>query len=129
MDPFLDSLKYDAAGLITCVAQDHQTGEVLMVAHMNRASLRKTLESGLAHYWSRSRQAFWQKGETSGHTQEVLEARFDCDRDCVLIQIRQNGGAACHTGMRSCFSWKWTPGGLVEDGARVFAPEAVYGKS
>ena len=125
---FLDALQYDARGLIPCVAQDAATGEVLMVAYMNKASLRESLEKGLASYWSRSRQKYWVKGETSGHTQEILEMRFDCDLDCVLIRIRQNGGAACHTGMRSCFYRKVKNGGLVDDGVQVFDPEKVYGK-
>lgn len=122
----LDSVRFDEAGLVPCVAQDAESGEVLMVAYMNRASLQETLEKGLAAYWSRTRKRHWVKGETSGHTQEVREARFDCDRDCVLIRVRQNGGAACHTGMRSCFSWKWTPEGIVEDGHKVFDPDRVY---
>lgn len=125
--PFLDTLKYDANGLIPCVAQDAETGEVLMVAYMNRDSLKESIEKGLASYWSRSRQKFWVKGETSGNTQEIKEMRFDCDLDCVLIKIRQNGGAACHTGMRSCFHRKVVDGGLVDDGVRVFDPEQVYG--
>ena len=125
---FLDTLKYDEDGLIPCVAQDAETGEVLMVAYMNKDSLRDTLEKGLASYWSRSRQKYWVKGETSGHTQEVKEMRFDCDKDCVLIKIKQNGGAACHTGKRSCFHFKVTDGGLVVDGEQVFNPDDVYGK-
>ncbi len=125
---FLDTVKFDAQGLIPCIAQDAETGEVLMVAYMNRDSLKDTLEKKLASYWSRSRQKYWVKGESSGNTQEVKEVRFDCDRDCVLIKIKQNGGAACHTGMRSCFYFKATEQGLVEDGVRVFNPEEVYGK-
>ncbi|MDR1745635.1 MAG: phosphoribosyl-AMP cyclohydrolase, partial [Planctomycetota bacterium] len=125
---FLDEVKFDANGLIPCVAQDAETGEVLMVAYMNRDSLADTLEKKLASYWSRSRQKYWVKGESSGHTQEVKEVRFDCDKDCVLIRIKQNGGAACHTGMRSCFFFKATDGGLVEDGVKIFNPEDVYGK-
>ena len=125
---FLDELKYDQNGLIPCVAQDAETGEVLMVAYMNRDSLKDTAEKGLASYWSRSRQKYWVKGESSGNTQEVMEIRFDCDKDCVLIKIKQNGGAACHTGMRSCFYHKLTDSGLVEEGVKVFDPEAVYGK-
>ena len=124
---FLDTLKYDAQGLIPCVAQDAATGEVLMVAYMNKESLRESLEKGLASYWSRTRRKYWVKGETSGNTQEILEMRFDCDLDCVLIKIKQNGGAACHTGMRSCFYRKAENGALVEDGEKVFDPEKVYG--
>ena len=125
---FLDELKYDQNGLIPCVAQDAESGEVLMVAYMNRESLKDTAEKGLASYWSRSRQKYWVKGESSGNTQEVREIRFDCDKDCVLIKIKQNGGSACHTGMRSCFYHKLTDSGLVEEGVKVFDPEAVYGK-
>ena len=96
------SLKYDANGLIPCIAQDHQTGEVLMFAWMNAASLARTIESGNVTYWSRSRQAFWAKGETSGYVQRLVEMRLDCDRDCLLAVVRQTG-AACHTNRRSCF--------------------------
>jgi phosphoribosyl-AMP cyclohydrolase len=96
------SLTYDAAGLIPCVAQDHATGEVLMVAWMNAASVGRTLETGRVTYWSRSRQAFWIKGETSGHHQRLVELRVDCDRDCLLALVDQTG-PACHTGRRSCF--------------------------
>lgn len=126
---FLDGLKYDANGLIPCVAQDAETGEVLMVAYMNKDSLKDTIEKKLASYWSRSRQKYWVKGETSGNTQEVKEIRFDCDKDCVLIKIKQNGGSACHTGKRSCFFYKLTDQGLIDDGEQVFDPEKVYGKS
>lgn len=125
---FLDGLKYDKDGLIPCVAQDAETGEVLMVAYMNKDSLRDTIEKKLASYWSRSRKKYWVKGESSGNTQEVKEIRLDCDKDCILIKIKQNGGAACHTGMRSCFYFKVADSGLVEDGTKVFDPEAVYGK-
>ncbi|MDR1519230.1 MAG: phosphoribosyl-AMP cyclohydrolase [Planctomycetota bacterium] len=125
---FLDELKFDQNGLIPCVAQDAETGEVLMVAYMNRESLKDTAEKKLASYWSRSRKKFWVKGETSGHTQEVRDIRFDCDLDCVLIKVKQNGGAACHTGMRSCFYRRLTDSGLVEDGEKVFDSEKVYGK-
>lgn len=125
---FLDTLKYDQNGLIPCVAQDAETGEVLMVAYMNKDSLKATIENKLASYWSRSRQKYWVKGESSGNTQEVKEVRFDCDQDCVLIKIKQNGDAACHTGMRSCFHRLLTDKGLVDDGVKVFDPEKVYGK-
>jgi phosphoribosyl-AMP cyclohydrolase len=94
--------KFDAVGLVTCVATDAATGEVLMVAHMNAEALRKTIDSGDAWYFSRSRNALWRKGETSGHTQRVVEMRMDCDQDAVWIKVEQTG-AACHTGRRSCF--------------------------
>ena len=94
--------KFDASGLVTCVATDAASGEVLMVAHMNAEALRRTIESGDAWYFSRSRNALWRKGETSGHTQRVVEMRMDCDQDAVWIRVEQVG-AACHTGRRSCF--------------------------
>ena len=96
------TLKYDPAGLIPCVAQDHVSGEVLMVAWMNAASVERTLETGKVTYWSRSRGAFWVKGETSGHHQRLVELRVDCDRDCLLALVDQEG-PACHTNRRSCF--------------------------
>lgn len=98
----LDSLKYNADGLIPAVAQDAVTGEVLMMAWMNRESLRQTLETGLATYWSRSRQEFWVKGLTSGHTQKVRSVSVDCDADALLLKVEQVG-AACHENYRSCF--------------------------
>jgi phosphoribosyl-AMP cyclohydrolase len=96
------SLKYDAAGLIPCVAQDHASGEVLMVAWMNEGAVAATLETGKVTYWSRSRGEFWVKGATSGHHQRLVELRVDCDRDCLLALVEQEG-PACHTGRRSCF--------------------------
>ncbi len=97
-----DNLKYDEKGLIPAVIQDWQSGEVLMVAYMNAESLRRTVESGLTWFWSRSRQKFWQKGETSGNKQRVKEIFYDCDQDTLLIKVEQTG-PACHTGNRSCF--------------------------
>ena len=94
--------KFDASGLLTCVATDAATGDVLMVAHMNDEALRRTIASGEAWYYSRSRQALWRKGESSGHTQRVVEMRMDCDQDAIWIRVEQRG-AACHTGRRSCF--------------------------
>lgn len=96
------SLKYDDRGLIPAIAQDAQTGEVLMMAWMNAQAVTRTLETGKVTYWSRSRQAFWIKGETSGHVQELVDFRVDCDRDCLLVRINQTG-PACHTNRRSCF--------------------------
>ena len=94
--------RFDASGLVTCVATDAASGDVLMVAHMNDEALRKTVASGEAWYYSRSRKALWRKGESSGHTQRVVEMRMDCDQDAVWIRVEQTG-AACHTGRRSCF--------------------------
>jgi phosphoribosyl-AMP cyclohydrolase / phosphoribosyl-ATP pyrophosphohydrolase len=99
----IDEFTYDANGLIPAVVQQHDTGEVLMVAYMNRESLTETIETGFTWFWSRSRQKFWMKGESSGHTQEVVEIRYDCDADCLLVLVNQNGAGACHTGERSCF--------------------------
>ncbi len=94
--------KYDQNGLIPAIVQDHKTGEVLMLAYMNKESLERTIKEKRAWYWSRSRQKFWMKGETSGHVQDVKEAYYDCDADAILIKVEQTG-PACHTGNRSCF--------------------------
>ena len=99
---FYEKLKFDANGLIPSIIQEHKTGRVLMMAWMNRASLEKTIATGQTHFWSRSRQKFWRKGETSGHTQIVKDISFDCDGDTLLIQVEQKG-AACHEGYHSCF--------------------------
>jgi phosphoribosyl-AMP cyclohydrolase len=107
-----ESLTYDANGLIPCIAQDHTTGEVLMLAYMNAEAVAKTLHSGRVTYWSRSRAAFWVKGETSGHVQRLVELRMDCDRDCLLALVDQTG-PACHTNRQSCF---YT---AIRDGAEV----------
>ncbi len=96
------SLRFDAAGLIPCIAQDHASGEVLMLAWMNAEALQRTIATGRVTYWSRSRQAFWVKGETSGHVQRLVELRLDCDGDSLLALVDQTG-PACHTGARSCF--------------------------
>jgi len=97
-----DDLKFDDKGLIPAIIQDWKTNEILMMAYMNAASLKKTVESGLTWFWSRSRQKFWQKGETSGHIQRVKDILYDCDQDTLLIKVEQTG-PACHTGERSCF--------------------------
>lgn len=113
-------------GLVPVLVQDHQTGEVLMLAYMNREAWLKTLETGKAHYWSRSRQSLWLKGETSGHLQLVREVRLDCDEDAILLKVEQLGDAACHTGHRSCFYRKWAGGDFTTVGERVFDPKEVY---
>ena len=124
--------KFDASGLVTCVATDAGTGEVLMVAHMNDEALRKTIASGEAWYFSRSRNALWQKGESSGHVQRVVEMRMDCDQDAIWIRVEQTG-AACHTGRRSCFYRAVTAGeGGAQlsfvDAEKLFDPQTVYRK-
>jgi phosphoribosyl-AMP cyclohydrolase len=106
------TLTYDDRGLIPAIAQDASTGEVLMMAWMNAEAVARTLQTGRVTYWSRSRQAFWVKGETSGHVQELVEFRVDCDRDCLLVTVNQTG-PACHTGRRTCF---YT---AVQDGVEV----------
>ncbi len=98
----LESLVYNDQGLVPAIAQDAENGEVLMMAWMSRASIKATIETGQVTYWSRSRQELWAKGATSGHVQELVDLRIDCDRDCLLLQVRQIG-AACHTNRRSCF--------------------------
>ncbi|MDX1387101.1 MAG: phosphoribosyl-AMP cyclohydrolase [bacterium] len=125
MEQILDQLKFDEKGLIPCIAQDAENGEVLMFAFMNRESVQKTLETGIATYWTRSRQKLWVKGESSGHTQEVQEVWFDCDNDCLLIKVKQNV-AACHTGYRSCFFHKIEDGEIKEVGQKMFEAEDVY---
>jgi phosphoribosyl-AMP cyclohydrolase len=100
---WIESVAWNADGLVPAVAQDAASGEVLMVAWMNREALRRTVDSGEAVYWSRSRKALWKKGETSGHVQKVLEVRVDCDADTVLLQVESVAGIACHTGRRRCF--------------------------
>jgi len=123
--------RFDANGLITAVATDAATGEVLMVAHMNADALAKTIESGEAWYYSRSRKALWKKGESSGHVQRVVELRVDCDQDAVWLRVEQHGAGACHTGRRSCF-YRMIPLGqkgtarLVMESERAFDPAAVY---
>ena len=114
----LDSLKYDANGLIPAVIQDHENGLVLMVAYMNKESLERTLDTGLCTYWSRSRQKLWVKGETSGHTQTVKRISIDCDLDTLLIQVDQKG-AACHENYRSCFFRDLSTEGLSLNSDRI----------
>ena len=114
-------------GLVPVIAQDHRTGEVLMMAFTNEESWKLTLETGIVHYWSRSRSKLWKKGESSGNVQEVKEIRVDCDNDCVLIKVNQIGEAACHTGFVSCFYRVVNGDELKIDGKKVFEPEDVYG--
>jgi phosphoribosyl-AMP cyclohydrolase len=128
MDP-VEALDFPkSGGLVTAIAQDHETGEVLMVAHMNEESFRRTLETGEAVYWSRSRQELWHKGESSGNTQVVKSLSIDCDGDAVLLRVEQRGGGACHTGKRSCFFRRLEGGRWVDVGEQVFDPDEVYGR-
>jgi phosphoribosyl-AMP cyclohydrolase len=128
MQEVIQSLKFDTNGLIPTIAQEATTGEILMVAWMNAESFALTLRSGEAVYWSRSRRKLWRKGEESGNVQKVKEIRADCDKDVLLLKVEQVGGAACHTGYRSCFSWVLKDGAWVEEGVKVFDPEEKYGK-
>ena len=123
----LNQLKTDQNGLIPAIIQDDDNKEVLMVGYMNREAVRKTLESGRVCFWSRSRQEYWIKGETSGHTQTVRTVAFDCDADALLIKVEQKGGA-CHVGYRSCFFREVSPDGNFARivGEKVFDPDAVY---
>jgi len=115
-------------GLLPVITQDAESGEVLMMAYMNSQAYAETLATGRAVYYSRSRNKLWLKGEQSGHHQEVREIYLDCDRDTILLRVRQLGGAACHVGYRSCFFRQVTPCGLKIVGERVFDPDEVYGK-
>jgi len=138
-DPIEEGLllapKFDADGLVTCVVTDAKSGELLMVAHMNAEALKRTVESGEAWYFSRSRKALWKKGESSGHTQRVVEMRVDCDQDAIWIKVEQTGPGACHTGRKSCF-YRAVPLNQVgaitlafQDAAKTFDPAEIYGKS
>ncbi len=122
----LSAVVFDEKGLVQAIAQDVDTGEVLMVGFMNAESLRLSLESGRVTYWSRSRKELWVKGGTSGNVQQIEELRIDCDGDALLFKVRQRGGA-CHAGYRSCFYRKCEDGTWVVDGDRVFDPKDAYG--
>lgn len=113
VNQLLDAVKWNADGLVPVIAQDVMSLEVLMLAYMNRESLALTIETGVAHYFSRSRQSLWKKGETSGHIQYVKELRLDCDGDTILIKVEQTGGIACHTGRRRCFFYQFEHGEWV----------------
>lgn len=122
----LERVAFDAAGLVCGIAQQHDTGEVLMVAWLNRDALKETLLTGRVCYWSRSRGALWRKGETSGQIQRLVEARLDCDGDAILLLVDQTG-VACHTGRRSCFYRRFGKGGLETIADPLVTPEALYG--
>lgn len=129
MKQLIDAVKWDNNGLVCAIAQDWQTQRVLMVAYMNAEALQLTANTGFAHYYSRSRQKLWQKGEQSGHQQRVHELRLDCDGDAIIMRIEQIGGIACHTGRESCFYRVWQDGAwqIVDE---VLKDEcAIYGKS
>ena len=123
---FIEKLKFNKDGLIPAIVQEEGTGRVLMMAWMNESSLQSTIETGKTHFWSRSRQEYWMKGESSGHTQEVKDLAFDCDGDTLLIQVAQHG-AACHEGYKSCFFRSTRDGGdfeVIEE--RLVNPDEVY---
>jgi phosphoribosyl-AMP cyclohydrolase len=124
MDTLVDFAKQ--GGLVPAIAQDAATGEVLMLAYMSEESLTETLQTGRACYFSRSRNKLWRKGEESGNVQKIIEIRIDCDQDTILLKVDQVGGAACHTGHKSCFFRKIQNGSLIEDGIMVFDPKEVY---
>jgi phosphoribosyl-AMP cyclohydrolase len=127
-DPFLDEVRFDADGLVPAIAQQHDTGEILMMAWMNREALAETLATGRVCYWSRSRQALWRKGDTSGQIQRLVELRLDCDGDAVLVRVDQTG-VACHTGRRSCFYRVADGGAWKTDQPVLHDPKALYGHS
>ena len=125
-EALLDEVRFDADGLVPAIAQQHDSGEVLMLAWMNRDALQETLATGRVCYWSRSRQALWRKGDTSGQVQRLVELRLDCDGDAVLLRVDQTG-VACHTGRRNCFFRAARDGGLIEIAAPEVSPDALYG--
>jgi len=126
-DRLLDIVKFDDKGLVAAIAQQYDTGETLMMAWMNEQAVRETLRTGQVHYWSRSRNALWHKGETSGQTQALKELRVDCDGDTLLLLVDQTG-VACHTGRRTCFFRAFRDGEIVETEPVQVDPHALYGK-
>jgi phosphoribosyl-AMP cyclohydrolase len=127
-ETWLNKVNWSDDGLVPAIAQDATSGRVLMVAWMNREALKRTMETGEAIYWSRSRKKLWHKGEESGHIQKVKEIRIDCDSDVVLLQVEQQGGIACHTGRASCFFSKLEQGKWVETDAVLKSPDEIYKK-
>jgi phosphoribosyl-AMP cyclohydrolase len=125
---WIDEVKWGQDGLIPAIAQDARSGRVLSLAWMNREALALTFESGLAHYWSRSRQQLWQKGERSGHVQKVRSLRIDCDQDVILLEVEQHGGMACHTGRESCFFRRLENGDWVSVDPVLKDPREIYGE-
>lgn len=126
MSDWLDAVKWDAQGLVPAIAQDAASGEILMVAWMNREALEETARTSRGVYWSRSRNKLWRKGEESGHVQTVSEIRLDCDNDVVLLKVEQLGGIACHTGRRSCFFQKLENGHWVATAPVLKNPDEIY---
>lgn len=127
IDTLLDIITFDDRGYVPAIAQQHDTGEALMMAWMNEDAIRQTLETGTVHYWSRSRDALWRKGESSGQTQALVELRVDCDGDTLLLLVDQTG-VACHTGRRTCFFNAWRDGQVTESEPVITDPETLYGK-
>jgi len=125
VNAFLDTLKFDTDGLLPAIAQQHDSGEILMLAWMNREAIEETLATGRACYWSRSRRQLWRKGETSGQVQRLVEMRLDCDGDALLLKVEQTG-VACHTGRRSCFFRRLDGGRIVATDPVLIAPETLY---
>ena len=129
MNTWLDAVKWNAEGLVPAIAQEARTGTVLTLAWMNRDALERTVATGQAHYWSRSRAKLWRKGETSGHVQRVVEVRLDCDNDAILLIVEQNGGIACHTGHHRCFFQRLEDGVWREVEPVLKDPRTIYEKS
>jgi phosphoribosyl-AMP cyclohydrolase len=125
---WLDRVKWDDDGLVPAIAQDAESHRVLNLAWMNREALARTIETGLAHYWSRSRGRLWRKGEQSGHVQKVKSLRLDCDEDVLLMEVEQQGGIACHTGRQSCFYRRLENAQWVEADPVIKDPREIYGK-
>jgi phosphoribosyl-AMP cyclohydrolase len=124
--PWLDEINWDKQGLVPAIAQDLQTGKVLMLAWMNREALQQSAATGIAVYWSRSRQKLWQKGERSGHIQKITEIRVDCDKDAILLIVEQTGGIACHTGRHNCFFIKLEDDQLLAVDPVIMDPLQIY---
>jgi len=127
-DNWLNKVNWAQDGLVPAIAQEAVSGRVLTLAYMNREALRKTVQTGEAHYWSRSRKKMWHKGEESGHVQKVKSVRLDCDQDVILLEVEQTGGIACHTGRHSCFYLKFVAGEWVETDPVLKDPQEIYQK-
>jgi phosphoribosyl-AMP cyclohydrolase len=124
---YLDAVRWNADGLVPAIAQDWTSGRVLTLAWMNREALAATVDTGYAHYWSRSRRKLWKKGESSGHVQSVREIRLDCDDDAILLRVEQGGGIACHTGREHCFFKRLREGRWQDTDPVLKDPQAIYG--